>query len=1062
MKKTLLMSLVLMLTLFQAVLAQTRAISGRVTDQKTGDGLPGATVLLKGTTTGISTNAEGDFTLTVPAQGGTLVISSVGMITQEVPLGNRTTVTVALATDNKQLSEVVVTGYGGSQDVKDITGSIATVKAEKLLLQPVVSVDQALQGRVAGLSVNTTSGTLGDVSAIRIRGANSLSNSSQPLIVLDGVPLNTTDQANVLGSRYNPLADINPNDIASVEVLKDASASAIYGSRAANGVLVITTKRGKAGTNRVSVNSFYGLQQAVRTPKVLNGDDFITINNEKAANARAGSVGAPNNVGNLSIPAAGVAANIDVNGDGIPDRTDWIKEIFRTGRQQNYQAALSGGNEFAQYYGSADWNDQQGIIIQNRLRRGSARLSVDLTPKKWLKAGTTLSYAKTYSQGVNGENALAGATVSGYTAPPNVPEFNPDGTYYLNSLGNLGNGNNLVPSTYAPNAYYHVVGTLRENRNDNTSERTLGNVYLTVTPVKGLSVTTKYGIDYNTNFEDQYNSPILGGLGRQIGQGLVQDYNTTRTQFNWQNYINYDRVFADKHNLGVTVGAEYQETRTKRIYSVANDFADPRFQSILDGLYSGTLTGGGQEFNLGFQSYFARANYNFADRYYASFVIRSDASSLFGADNQRGYFPSGSVGWRISQESFLKNVTFLNDLKLRASYGLVGNSNGLGSYASRGLIGGGQYADLNGFSPQQVASPSLRWETSKKLDIGLDAAFLNNRLNVTFDYYNTNVDGLALAAPVLRTTGVPTASVNRNIGSMFNRGIELAVNTTNVRLENSFTWSTNFNISVNRNRITSLATPNDIISGNQRAQVNNQLGVYFLPRWAGVNPANGNAMFLDANDNIKQFDAAYSANGTSNPGRWLTMNGDVTTGITTADYKYTDKTGYPVFYGGFDNTFSFKGIELGVFLQYSGGNLIYNGYRAAMLSNSLQNNIEEIKNRWTTPGQETDIQKLVLRDVTSVQASTRWLEKGDFLRVRQLSLGYNFQQGVLNALHLSNLRVYVLAQNVYNFTGYKGLDPEVNTNASSTSATAQNIAYGVDGRSLPVPRSFTVGLNLGL
>ncbi|RZK26992.1 MAG: SusC/RagA family TonB-linked outer membrane protein, partial [Hymenobacter sp.] len=439
-------------------------VSGRVTDQKSGDGLPGVTVLLKGTTNGVSTNSDGAFSLSVPATGGTLVFSSVNYIPQERAIGTQSEFAIGLATDTKQLSEVVVTGYGGSQDVKDITGSIATVKAEKLLLQPVVSVDQALTGRVAGLNINATSGTLGDVTAIRIRGANSLSNSSQPLVVLDGVPLNTTDQGNVLGSRYNPLADINPNDIASVEVLKDASASAIYGSRAANGVLVITTKRGKAGTNRVSVNSYYGLQQAVRTPKVLNAADFIAISNEKAANARAGSVGAPGNIGNTSIPvnAAGqatVAAPIDVNGDGVPDETDWIKEIFRTGRQQNYQAALSGGNEFAQYYGSADWNDQQGIIIQNRLRRGSARLSVDLTPKKWLKAGTTLSYAKTYNQGVNGEGALAGATVSGYTAPPNVPEFNPDGTYYLNNLGNLGNGNNAVPSTYAPNAYYHIVGT---------------------------------------------------------------------------------------------------------------------------------------------------------------------------------------------------------------------------------------------------------------------------------------------------------------------------------------------------------------------------------------------------------------------------------------------------------------------------------------------------------------------------------------------------------------------------------------------------------------------------
>jgi len=318
MKRTLLLSILLIVTLFQTVLAQSRAISGRVTDQKTGEGLPGVTVLVKGTTNGVSTTADGGFTLTVPAIGGTLSFSSVGYITQERSIGSESQLNISLVVDAKQIDEVVVTGYGGSQEVKDITGSIAQVKAEKLLLQPVVSVDQALQGRMAGVNVNTTSGTLGDVSAIRIRGANSISGSSQPLIVLDGVPLNNTDQGNVLSTRYNPLADINPNDIASVEVLKDASAAAIYGSRGANGVLLITTKRGKSGQNRIAVNSFYGVQNAVRTPKVLNGADFVAISNEKAANARAGSVGAPGNVGNTSIPVAGIAANIDVDGDGLP------------------------------------------------------------------------------------------------------------------------------------------------------------------------------------------------------------------------------------------------------------------------------------------------------------------------------------------------------------------------------------------------------------------------------------------------------------------------------------------------------------------------------------------------------------------------------------------------------------------------------------------------------------------------------------------------------------------------------------------------------------------------
>jgi TonB-dependent SusC/RagA subfamily outer membrane receptor len=317
MKKILLMSLALMFTLLQGAMAQTRTVSGRVTDQATGTGLPGVTILLKGTTNGVSSNADGGFSLTVPESGGTLVFSSVGMTTQERVIGTNSEFSVALATDAKQLTEVVVTGYGGSQDVKDITGSVAKITEEKLLLQPVVSPEQALQGRLAGVNINTTSGTLGDQAAIRIRGANSISNSSQPLIVLDGVPLNNSDQNNVLGSRYNPLADINPNDIASIDVLKDASAAAIYGSRGANGVIVITTKRGKSGQNRVNFNTFYGFQDAVRTPDVLNAADFIAISNEKAANARRGSVGAPGNVGNTSIPAAGIAAPIDTNGDGV-------------------------------------------------------------------------------------------------------------------------------------------------------------------------------------------------------------------------------------------------------------------------------------------------------------------------------------------------------------------------------------------------------------------------------------------------------------------------------------------------------------------------------------------------------------------------------------------------------------------------------------------------------------------------------------------------------------------------------------------------------------------------
>lgn len=1065
MQKTLLVGTLLMASAFQEVAAQNRSISGRVTDRQTGDGLPGVTVLVKGTTNGVSTNSDGSYTLSnVPASGATLVISSVGYISIERPIGTDDQINIGLATDTKALSEVVVTGYGGSQDVKDITGSVAQVREEKLLLQPVQSVDQALQGRMAGVNVNTTSGTLGDRAAIRIRGANSISGSSQPLYVLDGVPLNTTEQGNVLSTRYNPLADINPNDILSVDVLKDAAASAIYGSRASNGVIVITTKRGRVGQNRVSVNSYYGFQQAIRTPDMLNAADFIAISNEKANNSRFGS---SNGVVNTTYPID-IAKPIDVNGDGVPDETDWIKEIFQNGTQQNYQASLSGGNEFATYYGSGDWNDQTGIILKNRLRRGSARLNLDLTPKKWLKSGVSLSYSKTYNQGINGETALAGATVSGYTAPPNVPAYNPDGTYYLNNLGNLGNGNNAIPNgAIAPNAYYHIPATLTLNKNDNTSQRILGNGYLTVEPLKGLQLTTKYGIDYTTNFEEQYSSGILGGLGRNVlganQLGLVQDYNTDRTQFNWQNYANYIRTFAEKHTIDVTAGVEYQETKTRQIYTVAGGFSDDKFTSIIDAVFTSQAPGGGNLFNVGFQSYVGRANYNFADKYYASFSLRADASSIFGVDNQRGVFPAGSVGWRISEENFMSGISALNDLKLRASYGIVGNSNGLGSYASRTLVGGGQYADVNGFIISQVGNSALQWEKSRKLDVGLDASLLNNRVNVTFDYFNNDISDLLLLAPTLRTTGVPNTTISRNIGSMYNRGVELALNTINVQLENGFSWNSSINGSIIKNRVTALSTPNDIIQANQRASVGRSLGVYYLPEWAGVNPDNGNAQYYDKDGNIKQFDAAYATvnNGVFTTGRWLNAAGEPTTAIGAADFKYTKKSGYPTFFGGFDNTFGFKGIELGVFLQYSGGNYIYNGYRSALLSNSFQNNLEEIKDRWTKPGDVTDIQKLVLRDAQSLLPSTRWLEKGDFLRLRQLSLGYNFPEPMMKRFGLNNVRIYGLVQNVYTFTNYKGLDPEVNSNANAA-ATGANVAFGVDGRSVPPTRSFTLGINLGI
>lgn len=1043
MNKALLLAIPLATMSVAQVFAQTRTISGRVTDRTTGEGLPGVTVLVKGTNNGISTNSDGSYTLTVPEAGGTLVFSSVGFVPQERAIGTDNQLSIGLSADTKALSEVVVTGYGGTQDVKEITGSQSRVTEEKLTNQPVQSFDQALTGRSAGVQITNPGGTLADGVAIRIRGVNSISNSSQPLFVVDGVPLNTLTNANVFnggnGTRYNPLADINPNDIQSIDILKDAAAAAIYGSRASNGVILITTKRGKAGQNRLTFNSYIGFQEATRIPKVLNGDDFNLIQNEKAFNANAARP--------AQYPTAVIARDIDVNGDGVPDRTDWMKEIFQKGIQQDYQVALSGGNELASYYASGDWTDQKGILTNNQLKRGSVRLNLDITPKKWLKGGISTSYSKALNKGVLTDGYLAGVTLAGYNAPPNVPIYNPDGTYYLNTAGNLGNGNNLTQ--YLLNNFNHATAVTELQRNNNTTQRILANGYLTVEPVTGLKLTSKLGIDYFNNFEDQYSSPLISGLGRSYN-GLVQDNNLNQTLWNWQNYANYDKTFADKHTVNLTAGVEYQEERQQQIYTPAENFVDPKYKDILDGLYAGTFTGGGSKYARGFQSYYGRANYSFANKYYASFTIRNDADSRFGENNQRGTFPAGSLAWRISEEGFMSNYSFISDLKVRASYGIVGNSNGLSNYGSVTSIGGGQYADVNGLSVTAVGNPSLQWEKSKKFDVGLDLSVLKDRVGVTFDFYDTNVDGLVLAAPVLLTTGLPGASVTRNVGKMYNRGVELSLNTVNVRLENGFTWASQLNFSVIKNRVLELATPTDIVSGVQRVGIGKSVGVYYLPEWAGVNPENGNAQFKDKDGNIKQYNASTLT--------WTTLAGEPTAAIGAADFKYTKKSGYPTMYGGFDNTFSWKGLELGVFMQYSGGNLIYNATRAGLLTNSLNNNLEEIKDRWTTPGQKTDVPKLVLQDNISTQASTRWLEKGDFLRLRQVRLGYNLPKPALAAIGgLNNVNLYVMVQNAYVFTDYKGTDPEVNSNRNNT-----NIGYGIDNRSVPQPRSYVFGVNIGI
>lgn len=1049
MKKGLLLWLLLAIGVVHAY-AQTRTITGKITDATDGQDLPGVSVIIKGTKTGVVSGADGKFSIQADANA-ILQFSFVGYETREEKTGNRQNIQVALTASNKILSEILVTGYGELKR-KDVTSSVSHVSAGLVNSRPGTSFDQALTGRAAGVNISTNSGVLGDNVNIRIRGVNSITNSTQPLVIVDGIPVNSLNNLNVFnsgnGTRYNPLADINPNDIESVDVLKDAAASALYGSRAAAGVIVITTKRGKNGTISVNYNGYVGASKAARLPKLLNGDDFTIIQNEKARNAtKTGG----------TVPI--LAKDIDLNGDGKPDRTNWLDEVFRTGVIQNHQLSLTGGTEKAKFYASGEYADQQGMVLVNRLRRGSIRMNLDVTPKKWLKSGISLYTSKSLNNGVLSDGYLAGSTFSAYNAMPNVPVYDKSGNLYIKSSnGDLADGNNIT--TAKLNRFFHPLSNLEYGRNDNTSTRVLSSIYVEVEPITGLKITSRFGVDMVQNFEDQYSGPLQAGLG--LGNnGLVQENLLRQNLWNWSNFATYTKSINNLHFISATIGQESQHSEQKQLYTGQGNLADSYFKEIYDGLFAGAENSytGGSRIAKSFESYFGKVGYNYGSKYYFDATLRADAYSDFGTNNRRGYFPGVSVGWRISEEGFFKdNISVISDLKLRASYGIVGNSN-IRAYAFRSLYGGGQYGDVNGFGVAQIGDPNLQWEKSKKLDIGVDVTLLKNRITFVADYFHSNIDHLILDAPILATVGTPwdpvTGAVGSilttNIGTMWNKGLELTVNTQNITTRD-FSWNSSINFTFIKNRVTNTADGSDIIKGSNRAVVDRTLGVFRLIKWGGVNPDNGNPMYYNAKGELVMYNVDPNVPTAQ---KWTSPDGTKQMApVTASDAQYLDKSGFPTWYGGFNNTFSYKGIDLSILLQYSGGNYVYNATRAALMNNYFQNNLEEIKNRWTPENRNTDVPKLVLSDAPTNQASTRWLEKGDFLRAREISLGYTFP-GIKDKLGLNSLRVYGLVQNAFIITKYKGADPEINTNRES------NINYGTDNRGMPLPRIFMLGLNVG-
>ena len=1051
--------------------AQNRAISGTVAGAD-GVGIPGVTVLVKGTSQGTSTNADGKYDLSVPTSATALIFSYVGYDTKQKTIGNQATINIVLEGSNTGLDEVVVVGYG-TQSRRDLTGSVATITGKEIATAPVQSFDQALQGRAPGVNITTPNGVLNNPPVIRIRGVNSISLSSSPLFVIDGIPTYSGNNSAVGNVPNNPLASINPEDIESVDVLKDASATAIYGSRAAGGVILVTTKRGKKGQSHISYDTWVGLTTPVRLYDVLNAADYMAIKNEAVsnlnANRRAIGAAATNNEGSFK-------PTLDANGNAVDTR--WYDYIYRTGVSTNHNLNFSGGTDKTTYYASVNYSNQKGMLKNNDFRRYAARLNVDHTLFNRFTTGVRFSYSNSLNAAPNSGSVADGAFGTAglgrlpLVLPPNISPYNPDGTYNTSGAG-IGPGANINPTsaTQAPllPGYYNPVVDLDNNYFTSENNTIQGSVYANYEIIKSLNLRTTFGLD-NISFEDKSFATAIAGDGFSTG-GSASNYYRTNKRWDWQNTLQYDHTFGEKHNFSVLLGNEQQKTDVLRWGATRTQVADPFFTTF-QGNYTNIAASGNAQGTNYLVSFFGRVNYNYARKYLLTFNARRDGYSAWA--KKFGNFYGASVGYVVSEEDFWKNSGMgrvVDFLKVTGSYGSVGNNQGIGDFAALQTYGSGLYGANANIYYANAGNTNLTWEVSKKTDVGLSFGLLQSRLTGDFGYYRNLVDGLILDVPQSPSKGIPNngptnvgMTIPANVGSMSNEGIELNLRFNAIQ-NKAFTWMVSGNITTLKNRIRSLAYEGQPAIGTATSgletvnytQVGHSAGEILAVQSLGVNPLNGQRIIKKADGTLVQYNY-QGTTGAGSTGWTKVADGTNTTAPTQlGDGQYYGPV-LPTWYGGLDNTFRYKGLDLGVFIQFSGGNYIYNGTKAGLHDQRFWNNASDIKNHWTTENTNSIYPRVVYGDNVSngsalVMSSN--VERGDFARLRNVQLGYTFASTLLSRLSVASARVYVQVQNAALLTKYSGIDPEISSNGAS------NTGAGVDRNSVGQARTYTAGFNIG-
>lgn len=1011
MKKILLVKIFSALMLMTTLAwAQERTVSGRVTSTDDGSALPGVNVLVKGTTQGTITDSDGAYRINVPAGSTALSFSFVGFVSQDVEIGTRAVVDVSLATDVTQLSEVVVTGYS-SIEKRQLSAAVSQVKGSAIENLPVQSFDRALQGRAAGVLVQSNNGIPGGGVNIRIRGTGSILAGNTPLFIVDGVQLNSSNSASFTQS--NPLAFLNPNDIASMEVLKDAASAAVYGAQAANGVVIITTKKGKAGKPTINVNFYAGTSQAIKLLDVTDSQEWYGMRRDAYLNSGQTSFNATHlTLNDMARRPANYASMteqelLDV-ANALPTH-DWQNEAFSTGKVQNYEVSFSGGDDKNKYYISTSYNRQDAIIKPVNFERGTLKMDLSNTLTSKLKLATSLNLS-TFMQdipfAVSG-SFLGSPAFSSSAVLPHNEVYNEDGSYNT-SIGGVLNQN--------------VIAVMNQNSGYQRTNQMVGNMTFTYDIMKGLSFKSLWGLDYRLVQGEQYRDPRTPDGAAVRGRNSQQsnwnvNFITTQT-------LNYIKTFNNVHNINALVGIEYRSETNESLTAASTGFPTFQFRTLASGAIDESVDG----FWTGYHrtGVFFQGNYDYNKKYAATVTIRRDGSSRFGIENRYGLFMSISGAWILKEESFLRDVEPITDLKLRVSYGETGNDQ-IGNFDAVALYTGGSSVNYNGtpgIRPANIANTNLGWETNQTINLGLDFGLFNNRITSAIDVYRRNSLDLLLSRPTPWLSGFD--SYLDNVGQMVNQGIEVELNTVNLDMS-GFTWKTNFNFAYNENYVKELFGGLKELPGNTSVRVGHSIGSYYTNWFAGISPATGRPM-------------------------WWDINGSPVYSPTAAD-RYVIGNNQPEFYGGMTNTFSYKGFSLDIFFNYEYGRVITdsqvgflreNGTRLTL--NALQ---ESYDARWTTPGQVTNIARPVIggAEVRGVNPNTGnanyW--KADFIRLKQVTLAYNFPRTIIDRAGLTNARVYLQGLNLWTYADYWGYDPEfvdVN-NGSGLIPQSKNYTVGV-------------------